>query len=166
MALLGIGFAQQLPEATSRALIGGFVLLATWAPGAMLLGTHPEDASPRWRFVALGAVTGFLSPTVGATGPLIAPFFLNLGLSRFALIGTKAACQTLGHLAKIAVFGVVGFAFAAYLPLLALLCALVVVGTWLGTRILHLVNERVFTWLYKGVLTLIALRLVVSSWMP
>ena len=78
---------------------------------------------------------------------------------RQALIGTKAACQMLGHLAKLVVFGVAGFAFADYLGLLALLCALVVAGTWAGSQLLDRVNERAFTLLYKGVLTLIALRL-------
>ena len=96
---------------------------------------------------------------------MIAPFFLNLGLARFEIIGTKAACQSLGHLAKLMVFGAVGFAFAAYLPLLLLLSACVVLGTWAGSRLLGRVSERLFIWLYKGVLTAIALRLVgVEGW--
>ena len=36
----------------------------------------------------------------------------------------------------------------------------VVVGTWLGSRLLEHVDERVFTLLFKGVLTAVALRLV------
>lgn len=162
----GLALAQRLPQEGGRTLIGLFVLAATWAPQAVLLGTHPERADPRRRFLTLGGAVGFLSPTVGATGPLIAPFFLNLGLSRFELIGTKAACQSLGHLAKIVVFGAVGFAFADFVPLLVGLSLLVVAGTWLGTRVLARVNERVFTALYRGVLTLVALRLVASAWMP
>jgi len=42
--------------------------------------------------------------TVGATGLFIASFFLNLGLTRYELIGTKAACQMLGHISKVIVF--------------------------------------------------------------
>jgi uncharacterized membrane protein YfcA len=159
----GLVVAQLLPPAGLRAAIGGFVLLATWLPGALLLGTHPENTDAHRRFVALGGAVGFLNVSIGATGPLIAPFFLNLGLDRFALIGTKAACQTLGHLAKLAVFGAVGFAFGDYALLLAVLAAMVVAGTWAGTRLLERVNERAFTILYKSVLTLIALRLVVGG---
>ena len=77
-----------------------------------------------------------------------------------ALVGTKAACQTLGHLAKIAVFGAVGFAFGAHLLELALLSAAVVAGTGVGSRILGRVSEDLFVRLYKTVLTLVALRLV------
>ena len=139
------------------------MLVATWAPGALLLGSHPERADPGRRFVALGGVVGLLNMTVGASGPLIAPFFLDLGLPRQALVGTKAACQTLGHLVKIALFGFAGFAFAAWLAPLGLLAIAVVIGTWLGTRLLDEVNELWFTRLYRTLLTLIALQLVLRE---
>jgi uncharacterized membrane protein YfcA len=160
MGALGLAIAQSLPPTVLRAAIGVFVLLATWAPGALLLGAHPERTELRRRFFLLGGVVGLLNPTIGATGPLIAPFFLNLGLTRQSLIGTKAASQSLGHLAKLVVFGAAGFAFAPFALLLALLSGAVVAGTWLGSRVLESVNELWFTRLYKGVLTLIALRLV------
>ena len=160
MGFVGLAIARALPSEGIRLLIGVFVLLATWAPGRLLLGTHPEQLAPGRRFLLLGAVTGVLSITVGATGPLIAPFFLGVGLTRQGIVGTKAACQTLGHLAKITVFGVAGFAFAEYLGPLLLLCAMVVIGTWVGSRLLERVSELWFTRLYKGVLTLIAIRLV------
>jgi len=108
----------------------------------------------------LGGVVGVLNMTIGATGPLIAPFFLNLGLPRQGVIGTKAACQTLGHFAKVAIFGITGFAFAAFALPLALLCIAVVAGTWVGSRVLGRVSETWFTRLYKVVLTVVALRLV------
>jgi uncharacterized membrane protein YfcA len=161
MSFAGLAIATSLPPSMSRALIGVFVLLATWVPGALTAGLHPESSDRRRRFVVLGGVVGLLNPTVGATGPLLAPFFLNLGLDRQGIIGTKAACQALGHLAKLAVFGVAGFAFLRYLTPLLVLSAAVVAGTWVGSRILGRVSEVWFTRLYKGVLTLIALRLVI-----
>ncbi len=160
LAFAGLAIARSLEPPVARALIGAFVLVATHAPGWLLIGSHPEASDPRRRFLMLGGVVGLLSTTIGATGPLIAPFFLNLGLTRQSLIGTKAASQMLGHLAKIAVFGVAGFAFAEYALPLLLLSAMVVVGTWLGSHLLDRVSERVFTLLYKTVLTLIAVRLV------
>jgi len=160
MGFIGLAIAWSLSPPLARGLIGAFVLVATWAPGWLVIGTHPEQIDRGRRFVLLGGVVGVLNMTVGATGPLIAPFFLNLGLSRQALIGTKAACQTLGHVVKIAIYGVAGFVFSAWLGPLALLSAAVVVGTWLGSRILGHVSEQAFVRLYKTVLTLVALRLV------
>jgi len=161
MGFVGIEIAQALPATVTRALIGAFVLVATWKPGWLLIGTHPERSDVHRRFFLLGAVVGVLNMTIGAAGPLIAPFFLRIGLTRQALIGSKAACQAAGHLVKIAIFGIAGFVFADYALLLALLCASVIAGTWLGSQLLERVSERSFKWLYQGVLTLIALRLVV-----
>jgi uncharacterized membrane protein YfcA len=164
-AWLGVKVALRLPPDGVRAAIGAFVLLATWRPGWLLLGTHPEQVDPRRRFALLGGVVGFLNMIVGATGPLLAPFFLNLGLPRQGLIGTKAACQALGHVSKVLLFGLVGFAFADHVPLLALMCAMVVAGTAVGSRLLDRIDERTFVWLYKTALTLVALRLlVVELW--
>jgi uncharacterized membrane protein YfcA len=163
MGFVGLAVAQALSPSHLRLWIGCFVLLATWAPGWVLLGTHPERIDPNRRFFALGGVVGVLNVTLGATGPLIAPFFLNIGLERQGVIGTKAACQTLGHLAKIAIFGFAGFAFREYWIPLALLSVLVIAGTAIGSRWLEYVDERWFTRLYKTVLTVIALRLVVGG---
>ncbi len=163
MGALGLAVAQMLPPSGLRATIGAFVLVATWLPGWLLLGAHPERADPSRRFIALGGVVGFLNPAIGATGPLIAPFFLGIGLPRQGVVGTKAACQTLGHLAKLAIFGVAGFAFGNYSLSLALLCVAVILGTAIGSRLLERVNELWFTRLYKTVLTIIAIHLLVAA---
>jgi uncharacterized membrane protein YfcA len=164
-AALGLFFARGLDPVLLKTAIGVFVLVATWRKEWLLFGLHPERVPMHLRFLVLGAVAGFLNMTVGATGPFIAPFFLDVGLTRFELIGTKAACQLMGHVSKVVVFGLGGFAFGAYAGLLALLCACVVVGTWLGSRLLHRVNERAFDLLYRGVLTLVALRLVATPFL-
>jgi uncharacterized membrane protein YfcA len=161
MGFVGLEIAQSLPPTVTRALIGSFVLIATWKPTWLLIGTHPERSDIHRRFFLLGAVAGALNMTIGAVGPMIAPFFLRIGLTRQALIGTKAACQAAGHLVKIAIFGIAGFVFADYALLLALLSLSVIAGTWIGSQLLEHVSERWFKRLYKGVLTLIALRLVI-----
>lgn len=170
--LAGLAVARSLPEEGLRAAIAGFVLLATWAPVARARwrasrragGGGAGGTAQLWRrFLPLGAAAGFLNVTIGAVGPLIAPFFLNLGLRRQALVGTKAACQTLGHLVKLVIFGGAGFAFHEHLPLLVGACLCVLAGTWLGSRLLERASESLFIALYRGVLTLIALRLAGSA---
>lgn len=153
--------AETIPPAAARVLIGVFVLLSTWRPAWLLLGTRPGETNPNLRFFGLGVVVGVVNVTFGATGPLIAPFFLNLGLTRFAIVGTKAACQLAGHAVKIGVFGVAGFAFPEWSGLLGLLCLCVVAGTAIGTRLLSHVSEASFLVLYKTVLTGVAAYLVV-----
>lgn len=161
MGFVGIAIATSLPPAGLKVTIGVFVLLATWARGILLAGSHPENAPPKLRFFILGTVVGALNTTIGATGPLIAPFFLNLGLERKGVIGTKAACQMAGHTVKIGIYGFAGFAFAPFVLPLLVLSAVTVIGTWIGSKILGHVSEIWFVRLYKGVLTAIALRLIV-----
>jgi uncharacterized membrane protein YfcA len=162
-ALLALPLVRHAPADGLRLAIGIFVLVSTWQTRWLLLGFDPERLPERPRFALLGAVTGFLSPLIGATGPFIAPFFLGIGLTRFELIGTKAACQALTHLSKMLVFGILGFAFVAYLPLIAGMVLCVILGTALGTRVLHHVGDERFIQLYRITLTLVAIRLVWSG---
>jgi uncharacterized membrane protein YfcA len=160
MALVGVSLARALPARGLELAIGLFVLVATWRPAWLALGARGEVSSPGRSLLLVGGAVGLLSPTIGATGPLDAPFFLRLGLDRFQLIGTKAACATAQHVAKIVAFGAVGFAYRDWLLPLAALSATAVAGTWLGTRLLARVREEDFRALYTGVLTVIALRLI------
>lgn len=160
-AFAGLTVARALPPESLRIGIGMFVLVATWRPG--WLRAHPAGGGSERQLVAVGGVVGFLSTTIGATGPLMAPFFLHLGLSRQSLIGTKAACQSLQHCAKLVVFGLAGFVFVEWAGLLAGLAAAVVVGTLAGSRLLEHVSEENFRRLYQGVLTVVAVRLVAGE---
>ena len=163
--LVGLQVAQALPEAALEGAIGAVVLLATWLPKRS--GAAGAAAGrPRMRFVTLGGCSGFLNMVVGATGVLIDPFFLGLGLTRQALVGTKAACQAIGHLVKVGLFGAAGFAFAEYAPLLALGAACAAAGTFVGSRLLDKLSEESFLWLYRTVLTGLALRLVWTALAP
>jgi uncharacterized membrane protein YfcA len=162
MGALGLLAAKRVPERALEAAIGTFVLVATWRPAWLAFGARGR-LSANARFTALGVASGFLNVTIGATGPLVAPFFLDLGLSRQAVIGTQAGVQALGHVVKIALYAGFGFAFRAHAPLLLCASACAIAGTWVGSRLLDRISERTFTWLYKGVLTLLALQLVGSA---
>jgi uncharacterized membrane protein YfcA len=162
MGALGLLAVERVPERALEGAIGAFVLVATWRPTWLALGAR-LGAKPSARFTALGFAAGFLNVTIGATGPFVAPFFLNLGLSRQAVIGTQAGVQALGHVAKIALYAGFGFAFRAWWPLLAVGGACAIAGTWVGSRLLDRIPERAFTWLYKSVLSLLALQLLASA---
>jgi len=160
MAFAGIALTRLLPRPAAEIAIGAFVLVATWRPGWLRFGGAGRAGGASRRMLAAGSVVGFFSTSIGATGPIAAPFFLRLGLDRRALIGTQAASQTLQHLAKILVFGAVGFAFRDFALPLAALSATAIAGTWLGTLLLERVSEADFRALYMAVLTVVALRLV------
>lgn len=157
---LGLALLRSVPPDAARAAIGAFVLVATWLPGWLRLGANAAAGRDARRGLQVGgALVGFVSTSIGATGPLLAPFILALGLAPAATIGTMAACQLFQHGSKIALFGVAGFDFARFaLPALALSAA-AIVGSAIGTRLLDHVPERSFRVIVKAVLTGLALQL-------
>ena len=165
LALAGARVALAMPATLGTTLIGVFVLVATLRPGWLRVRPAGARGEAR-RFVLLGGAAGFLGSLIGAVGPLVAPFLLHLGLSRRGVVGTAAACQTAGHLAKIAAFGWVGFSYREHLGLLMAMSMLVIAGTMAGSRLLDRVDETLFARVYRTVLVLVALRLVSSAaWM-
>lgn len=164
MGWVGLSLAEVAPRSLLRAAIGVLALGVLWLPKLRRAPAAEAAGSPsRLRFLFLGGAAGALNTSVGATGPFIAPFFLDLGLDRRGVIGTKAACQTAGHLIKVLVFGLAGFVFWPYLPVLGLMACAAVLGTWTGSWLLDRVSEVWFTRLYVSVLTVLGIRLVVGG---
>ena len=82
---------------------------------------------------------------VGATGPLVSAIFANFFQNdRKALVATHAVAMTAQHFLKIVVFGVAGFAFHTWLPLIAAMVLSGYLGTIYGTRLLERLPEEAF----------------------
>lgn len=158
--LLGALAIEAIPPDAGRVAIGLFALAAIWLPSWFRIRRDGSPPSIRRRFLLAGAVVGVANMIVGATGPLMAPFVLSLGLERFATVATLAVCQGAGHLMKVGIFSARGFPFLDYAAGLALLCASIVVGTWIGTRLLRRLPERGFRWTIRLAVTAVALRLL------
>ncbi len=159
---LGLLLLRSVPPDAGRLWIGAFVLVATWAPGWLRFG-KPAGGDPRRALAWGGALVGFASTSVGATGPLLAPFILALDLGTQATVGTLAACQIFQHLSKIALFGATGFDFAAFaLPLVGL-CAGSILGSAIGARLLDRVPDRVFRTAVRVLLSVLALELALEG---
>jgi uncharacterized protein len=80
-----------------------------------------------------------------------------------SFVGTFAATQTIGHLAKIALFGLVGFSPTRYLAPAALGIAGVVAGTHLGSRVLDRMPESRFGRLYLVAITAVSAYLLADA---
>ena len=111
----------------------------------------------------MGGISGLSTVFVGATGPLIAPFFLNDDLSKENIIANKAACQVISHAGKIPLF--IYFFEMVYLAELMVLLPLILsvfIGTNMGKQILSFIPEDLFKKLFKRLLTIISIRLVLN----
>lgn len=154
-AVAGVFLVVQLPDAVLKVALGLFIIAVTWTkiPGIDRLGRAG---------LAIGsAALALLTMFVGATGPLLSAFFAQIFHNdRKALVATHAAGMTLQHALKVLVFGLAGFAFWQWLPLIAAMIASGFLGTVYGTRLLGLLSEESFRKWFRAGITLLALEMM------
>lgn len=127
-----------IPKPALKAAVGLFVLYTVLGP--KLGGFAPGVRT----FFATGAAGGFLLLFFGATGPITAAMLGRTGLGRLNIVATHAACMVAQHFLKSLAFGAIGFAFAAWGPLILAVVAAGFVGTTFGVRLLRRMEEKEF----------------------
>lgn len=152
----GVSSASEIKVDFLKPIIGFFIIWYLFLKG-------PKKEKENQSFIKVGGISGLASVFVGATGPLIAPFFLNSRLTKENIIVNKAACQMITHFTKIPLF--IYFFNVNYIDEYSILIPLILsvyLGTNLGKKILSFIPERIFKILFKVCLTMIALRLIVG----
>lgn len=143
-------FTRTSPELLVRGL-GVFMLaVVAWRR----LAPRPPVIADARVFAPLGAGFGLLYGFVDGLGPLMAPFFLGAGLLRGAYIGTDALATVSIQGAKLAVFGAGEMLVGRVLASGLLMVPFMVLGTWLGKRLLARVSDRLFTKIVEASLLL------------
>lgn len=89
---------------------------------------------------------------VGNVGPLAAPFFLSYGLAKGAYIGTEALTALTMHAVKLGVYGGYALLGPRTITLGLAVGAVLLLGAYLGKRLLDRVPEQLFPRLIEGVL--------------
>lgn len=154
-AVIGAFVVIQLPDAWLKLVLGAFVIAITWTkvPGI--------DRLTRTGLAIGSVLVALIGMLVGATGPLVsvlfAQFFAN---DRKALVATHAAGMVAQHGLKIIVFGLAGFAFWAWLPLIGAMIVSGYLGTVYGTKLLERMPEESFRKWFKIAITVLALDLL------
>lgn len=141
LAVLGaVMFSVAPPEVLTR-LLGGFLIAIVIARRAGKFDL--KGRSPRW-FVLIGGVFAFISALLGSAGPFLAPFFASFGLMRGAYIGTEACATAVMHITKLSTYQAAGVLSATALLVGVVLGPVMVIGSWLGKRVLDRLSDRVF----------------------
>ncbi|HEV8457544.1 MAG TPA: sulfite exporter TauE/SafE family protein [Methylomirabilota bacterium] len=109
-------------------------------------------------FPAIGAVFGFLSSLVGSTGPVMSPFFLGYGLTRGAFIATDALCTVGMYIPRGIVFQRYNLMTAPIVGVGLYLGVIMILGAWLGRRILDRLSERTFLLIIETLIVLAGLQ--------
>ena len=140
-----------------KPVIGIFIL---W----FLFGKRITINSIKPNFFPVGILSGVTTVFIGATGPLIAPFFLQGKLTKENIISNKAACQAISHVGKIPLF-IIFFDYTYFtdFEVLIPLIIAVFIGTNFGKKILYFIPENIFRYMFKGALTIIAIKLIITE---
>ena len=153
-AILGGMLVVELPTGILLLAIGLFILQTQWLPLPKMAKTGKPG------LLIGGAISSFLTMFLGATGPFLAAFTRPLIPAKERYVASHAAMMTIQHGLKIIVFGVLGFAFAPWLPLLIAMIGFGFLGTLAGRSVLLRLPDHLFNIGLKWVLTVAALRLI------
>lgn len=157
---VGSPIAVMIPDTAAKIGLALFILWSVYGKKP-----KPEHVS-RAFFVFGGAITSIGTMIVGATGPLVAALLSARGLTKQPLIATHATCMVVQHGLKILAFGLLGFAYAQWAPLLAAMIASGVLGTWVGSVALDNLPESLFRTAFKLTMTLLSAQIFWSALRP
>lgn len=153
-ALIAFFVVVQLSVEVIQLCVAGFILFLVWGPKLS------KQEMPPMGLVLAGTGTTLVTMFVGATGPLVAAFVHRLSYEKYRTVATFATCMTVQHLLKMCVFGLIGFAFTDWLPLIFLMIVGGFAGTWVGLHILKKVPADRFQIIFRLLVTALALRLI------
>lgn len=148
-ALLGGYLFATAPLAALTRLLGAFLIL-------VVVWRHRRPKQPKPFplpvFAGIGAGSSFLSALLGSVGPIMAPFFLAFGLVKGAYIGTEAMSTVVMHVTKLVAYRQTSILTRSDVLIGLALGPIMILGSYLGKRILDRLPERVFILIIEAVL--------------
>jgi len=141
-------------------ILGAFLLL-------VVLWRHLRPQQPKSfplpMFSVIGAGSSFLSAILGSVGPIMAPFFLAFGLVKGAYIGTEALSTVVMHVAKLVAYGQSSILTWANVLIGLALGPVMVLGSYLGKRLVDRLPEFAFVLMIEIVLIIAGLAFLIRG---
>lgn len=145
-----------------RILIGVYIVLDVFGFWSLFAGrVTTTKVNPYF----IGAITGFTTAFIGASGPLLWVLMRDDFTKKEQLSATHSACLVAQHLSKILAFGLIGFSIFEYWPLLIATVGASALGTVLGQRRLKAFNEATYQKLLSAALLVSGLVIVILGLM-
>lgn len=160
--IIGTLVMQRMDNASFRPVLGTVILALTVMQLARLRWPDLFGNIPHSRGVALslGLLAGMTTMMANAAGPLVALYFVALGLPKFEVVGTLAWFFFIINLFKVPFSAAIGVIHGASLLFDLLLVPAVFGGLFAGRWLIHRVPQRTFDALLLGFAGIAALRLL------
>ena len=163
-SIIGARMLAEVPTEMLQIIIGLFLVLT-------VVQFKPPSKDPdrrkllptikTWHFAPLGLGVAFLSGLIGGVGPLMNSAYLNYGISKEALLGTRSANAILLHVTKIISYAILGLIDLEIIKYGVLVGVFAMLGTYIGKVLLGRISEMLFrkivvaTMVVSGVLMLV-----------
>jgi hypothetical protein len=144
--LIGFWLMKQVSEAQFRPVLGAMLLVTALIQTARMVFPRFSDLLPRGQVFAwvMGVWAGIATMLANAAGPVMALYFLALALPKENLVGTSAWFFLIVNVIKLPFSRALGLIHLDSLLLNLMLCPLVIVGTWTGSRLLRWIPQHLF----------------------
>lgn len=161
---IGLYVINLLDELALRRGLGVFLILYAFYALATAGASPVLPAGWRRALAAgTGVVGGLLGTLFGAgVGPIYVVYFNTLRMEREIFRVTMSTVVLLGGAARIAGYARLGLYERSSLVLIAVGLPLVVLGSWLGDRVIRKLDPRKFGWLVGGLILLSGIALLVK----
>lgn len=148
-----------LPGAIAGATLGGYVFANTRADwlkviaGLFLISTVFQYSfgkrkrsfnMRRWMFLPIGFVVSLVSGIIGEAGPVLNPFYLNYGVEKEAMIGTKSVNSIAMQATKLASYFAFGALLKEFLIYGVVIGVSAALASWTGKRFLARMEGKRF----------------------
>ena len=144
--VIGALLLSRLNNSSFRPILGAIILALTIAQLArMFRATAPPALAPsRPLALSLGLLAGITTMMANAAGPLVALYFVAVGLPKFEVVGTLAWFFFLINLFKMPFSAGIGVVHLSGLAFDAALVPAVLVGLFGGRWLIHRIPQRGF----------------------
>ena len=143
--LIGYYALGRINDHQAKVLIASIILALLGVHFLRKRGVVKEEQPHGWAFAPIiGVLAGFTTLVANAAGPLMAIYMLAMQLPKMEFVGTGAVFFLLLNLFKVPFMVNLGLITAPSFSVNLWLAPVVMIGAWLGRKILVKIDQRVF----------------------
>jgi uncharacterized membrane protein YfcA len=150
-------YAVKMPPVWGELLLASGLLYLVWAP------KFKGDFSFPGKTIVMAMVVSMVTMVIGAAGTLFNAIRRRSGRDKEGVLADQSAIMLLQHGLKALVFGLYGFAFAPYLPLMVGMIGCAMLGTWVGVTCMKKMSNAWFDRVFKAVVTVLACKMIYDA---